>query len=345
MYRTFNATQPAATDTAMHQKWSDAITAGMKVGRIQVDWSDLEPQPNQYDKSELEEKLIEMEDSGLLPFVLISTIDSEGYTLPDDITDKNSPTLLINGIHIDDSIILDRFENLLAWAVPMITAYGGWALAVGNEPGNFLLDNPQEEEHIVNFLSHARAYSHAINKQLAVAMTIAYWNSELGYEFHTPLIENSDFVSINYYATDTQSYFDDNAVSINSELDHILSLAGDKYVVFQELGASGGYDMSTSLMNASETKQAEFYEAFFTRMRSENLLKAAFIFQLVDWDPALVETHYTQPLTAAGLPEDFILRFVESYETIGLIKYTDGSERLAWSSVLEEITRLAQDSP
>ncbi|MES9972373.1 MAG: hypothetical protein ABW092_20260 [Candidatus Thiodiazotropha sp.] len=343
MYTSFNPTQPAATDTAMQQKWDDAIDAGMQVARIQVDWSGLEPLPSQYDRSELEEKLIEMEDSGLQPFVLISTIDSEGYTIPEDLTDSGSETGLVNGIHFDDPVILERFENLLDWAVPLITEHGGWALAVGNEPGNYIIDNPLEEEHIVNFLAHARAYSHAIDDQLAITMTIAYWNSEQGHVFHTPLIENSDFVSINYYAIDTQSYFDDSPISINNEIDQIISLAGEKYIVFQELGASAGYDTTTSLMNASETKQAEFFETFFTRMNNEGLLKAAFIFQLVDWDPVLVDTYYNQPLTAAGLPQDFILRFVESYETMGLIRYSDGSQRAAWDRVLAEIARLAQD--
>jgi hypothetical protein len=43
----------------------------------------------------LEEKLIEMKNYGLQPFVLLSTIDSEGFTLPSDLTDTKTATLLL----------------------------------------------------------------------------------------------------------------------------------------------------------------------------------------------------------------------------------------------------------
>ncbi|MCG8081665.1 MAG: hypothetical protein JAY73_11700, partial [Candidatus Thiodiazotropha taylori] len=76
LFKSFNAEQPAVTDTAMQARWNDALNQGMDVARIQVDWADLEPQPNQYNTDLLLEELMEMQQSGLQAFVLLSTIDS-----------------------------------------------------------------------------------------------------------------------------------------------------------------------------------------------------------------------------------------------------------------------------
>jgi hypothetical protein len=339
----FNINQPPDTNSAMHQKWNEAIDAGMKIGRIQVDWIELEPYPYEYDMAAFEEKLFELKNDGLQPFVLLSTIDSEGFTIPSDLTDSNTGTLLADDMHFDDPQIFDRFEKLLDWVVPMIISHGGWVLSVGNEPGNFLNDHPSEQEHIANFLYNARAYSHSIDNRLAITMTLAFGSIKQGHDFHVSLLANSDVLSFNYYASDTQSYYDDISASINNELDIMLDLAGDKSIVFQELGASAGYDDTPSQINASEIKQSQFFEEVFSRMKAEEKIRAAVIFQLVDWDPVLVDTLYTQPLLNSGVSQDYVFRLAENLETIGLIRYSDGSERIAWQTVLNEIRLLKQN--
>jgi hypothetical protein len=129
----------------------------------------------------------------------------------------------------------------------------------------------------------------------------------------------------------------------NNELDIMLDLAGDKSIVFQELGASAGYDDTPSQINASEIKQSQFFEEVFSRMKAEEKIRAAVIFQLVDWDPVLVDTLYTQPLLNSGVSQDYVFRLAENLETIGLIRYSDGSERIAWQTVLNEIRLLKQN--
>jgi hypothetical protein len=339
--RGFNAVQPSATNMAMEDRWQEALNHGMDVGRIQVDWVDLEPQSNQFDKSYLEQKLTQMENDGLEPFVLLSAIDSEGYTLPNDLVDPNSNTLLTNDMQFDDPIILARFKNLLDWVVPMIVAHGGWVLAIGNEPGNFIVDHPEVESEVVNFLSSALDHAHGIDSQLAITMTLAFGNIEQGYSFHESILEYVDVASYNYYASDTDYFFDNNSSNINQEIDIMLAAAGSKQVIFQELGAAGGYEHTTSLMNTSLTDQAEFFETVFSRMQAEERLRVAVVFQLVDWDPDLVDLLYSQILIQEGFPEEFVLRFEESLVTTGLIRYSDGSSRPSWNKVLEYIELFA----
>lgn len=337
----FNASQPRKTNRRMNRAWRKALAAGMDVSRIQVDWAELEPRPGDYDTKRLEALLAQMEADELQSFVLLSTIDSDGYTIPSDLKNDESETLLADGMRFDDLRIVQRFRALLDWVVPMVVDHGGWVLSVGNEPGNFLSDAPEAERPMVNFLAAAREHAHGIDPRLAITMTLAYWNLEQGHSFHIPILEKSDVASFNYYASDTDVFFDDNPASINNEIDTMLAAAGEKYLIFQELGAAAGYDRFPSQMNATKKKQAAFFDAVFTRMEAEERMRVAVVFQLVDWDPKLVEEVYTRPFLQEGLPEDFVLRFAESLETIGLLRFASGTKRRAWRRVLKQIKKFS----
>lgn len=339
MIRGFNATQSPQTSTNMDARWSEAITTGMSVGRIQVDWSELEPQAGQYDKQFLDAALAAMQADGLQVFVLLSTIDSEGFTLPPDLVDPASSQLLANGMALDDPVILDRFRNLLDWVVPMIVSRGGWVLSVGNEPGNMLADNPSAEQGFVNFLAAARTHAHTINPNLAITMTLAQGWVEKGSNSHLAFLAQSDVASFNYYAADSDFFFDNNPATVNQEIDQMLNVAGDKLLILQELGAAGGYESKPSRMNATLAGQQQFFETVFAKMQSEPGFRVAVVFQLVDWDPVLVDTLFTQPLMNEGVPQGFIDRLAESLETTGLIRYADGSSRPAWDSFIQWIVR------
>ena len=339
MIKGFNITQPPQTNTNMNARWSEAIANGMTVGRIQIDWSELEPLANQYDKQFLDDALSEMQADGLQIFVLLSTIDSEGFTLPPDLVDSASNTLLASGMELDDPVILERFSKLLDWVVPMVVSRGGWVLSVGNEPGNFLTDTPSAQQGFVNFLASARTHAHSINPDLAITMTLAQSSIERGGTSHIAFLEQSDVASFNYYASDTNIFFDNDSVTVNQEIDQMLNVAGDKLLILQELGAAGGHESKPGLMNASLAGQQQFFETVFTKMEAEPRFRATVVFQLVDWDPSLVDTFFTQPFINEGLPQDFIDRFAESLETTGLIRYADGSSRPAWDSFIQWVVK------
>ena len=164
-------------------------------------------------------------------------------------------------------------------------------------------------------------------------MTLSQLQIENGATFHIPLLEQSDVASFTYYGLDPGYYADDPA-KVNQEIDQMLSAAGDKFVVLQEIGGSGGYENNPSSMDASLTKQQQFLENAFAKMESEPRLRVATVFQLVDWEPALVDSFYTQFFIQEGLPLDFIDRFAESIKTTGLIRYQDGSPRPSWNTFI-----------
>ncbi len=326
----FNASHPVATEQSITQHWHQAINAGMRSGRVQMDWYALEPQPGVYHLQELTSQLKWLSDAGVQPFLLISTVASEGFSLPADLLDSHSSTGLFEGRHLDDPIIQARFNQLMDQVVPLLVAHQGWAISIGNEPGNLLEHQPQHETPMVNFLRNAREHIHQLNEQMAVTMTLAYFNVELGYNFHRQILQYSDFACFNYYATTGDVFFDGTKDIVEQEIDHMLTLAEGKLLVLQELGAAAGFTDKPSTMQANEQKQAVFFEHVFDKLNREARFRAAYIFQMVDWDPQLVDSYYTQVLLAEGLSVDFATRFAESLETTGLIKLSNGGERAAW---------------
>lgn len=340
MIKGFNGAQPEETDQAMAARWAEALEAGMQVGRIQVDWAELEPAPGVFAESAILPQLEALQQDGLSAFVLLSTIDSEGYTLPPDLSDADDSTMLAEGLSIDGDTISRRFNALLDWLVPQMVAHGAWVLAVGNEPGPLIENEPEQGDQLVNFLKQARERVRAIEPRLAVTMTLNYEMMQLASSRHADFIAHSDVASFNYYGSSATGMSEQHDNVINHELTDMLSVASGKQVIFQELGAAAGYDDRPSLTGGTTQSQRAFFDTVFMRMRDEPRLRVAVIFQLVDWDPDLVDELYTQPLLAAGVEADFAARFAESLNTLGLIRFRDGSSRPAWQRVLGEISYL-----
>jgi hypothetical protein len=97
-------------------------------------------------------------------------------------------------------------------------------------------------------------------------------------------------------------------------------------MVIQELGMHSG----NTVLNSSEEIQRIFFETFFQEMNKNEQINVAYVFQLVDWSPELTDL-YIKIFEDEGLPQDYIDAFSESLETIGLIQYSDGKSKPAWT--------------
>ena len=113
----------------------------------------------------------------------------------------------------------------------------------------------------------------------------------------------------------------------------MLDVSGEKNIVIQELGMYSG----NTTLNSSQEIQRKFFEVFFSEMKKEERIKAAFNFQLVDWSPEVTEL-FNEMLEVEDLPQDFIDQFAESLETIGLISYNNGERKKAWDEFLFWLT-------
>lgn len=331
---------PIGTAAAIDLRWAEAKAAGMKVGRVHVGWDQLEPAPNNFDISDLQSALDSAKADNLQILLLIETIDSDGFQLPSDLIDPNNSYGLAANRRFDDPVILNRFSNLLNEILPLLQVHQIFAISVGNEPDNYFDDvvadsaqGLQWVEALANFLSHARDHIQTQIPGTAVGMTLTQGQLEKGVDAMGQVVDAADVAIFNYYCQDPNFQVQSSTV-VAAEVNQIFNAARGKPIVIQELGCPAG--KNPTIINASEAAQAAFFEAVATELAAYPAFRAVFAFQMVDWSPSLV-SQITQSLRDEGY-NTLADQFDESLSSIGLLRYTNGSPRPAWSSFLQAIT-------
>ncbi|MFP4024141.1 MAG: hypothetical protein ACLFVR_06400 [Thiohalospira sp.] len=304
----------------MTARWDDAINAGMTVGRLQIDWPELEPSPNTYDKVNFEQRLMEMRAEGLQIFLLISAYDSGEPVVPDDLQEKN----------FDDPEFIQRFKNLMDWVIPLLVEYDGFLISISNEAENSFGEVPGLDNQILIFLQEIKEHVHQLNENMAVTVTFSEGSLDEDKPGIYDILAECDVACFNFYGAKSQFtpplyYVAQTESEIKSDIQRMLDVSGEKKIVIQELGMYSG----NTTLNSSQEIQRKFFEVFFSEMKNEERIKAAFNFQLVDWSTEVTEI-FAQELEDEGMTQEFIDQFSESLETIGLINYSNGMRKEAW---------------
>jgi|AntRauTorckE5430_2_1112549.scaffolds.fasta_scaffold06073_2 hypothetical protein len=320
----FNPSNPPETLDSIAVSWDDAINAGMSVGRLQIDWPELEPSPNTYDKVNFEQRLMEMKAEGLQIFLLISAYDSGEPVVPDDLKDMG----------FDDPEFIQRFKNLMDWVIPLLVEYEGFLISISNEAENSFGEVFDLDNQILIFLQEIKAHVHQINENMAVTVTFSEGSLDEDKPGIYEILTQCDVASFNFYGAKSQFtaplyYVAQTESEIRADIRRMLDVSGEKNIIIQELGMYSG----NTALNSSQEIQRKFFEVFFTEMKNEDRIKAAFNFQLVDWSPEVTEI-FSEMLEDEDLPQEFIDQFAESLETIGLINYNDGTRKKAWDEFL-----------
>ncbi len=325
MIEGFNISNPSATIDSMAVRWSEAKSAGMTVGRVQLDWSELETTPGSYDKTALQGRLEDLKAQDLQPLLLISAYDSDGTTVPFD----------LDGTRMNDERLVNRFKALLEWVVPMLVENGGWAISISNEPDNSFGEIPTLAADMASFTGTVRDYVHTISPELAVTVTFAAGNLAVHSDAIRRILAECDVACWNFYGSyldaENNTYTTKSVPEIYSSLDALLKLSNTQKVVIQELGMHIGLDSSPEI-------QRQFYQTFFEQMQVEAQLEAAFAFQLVDWSPETLDI-YTESFDTESFPPGLLEAFVESLGTIGLLNQNNGQARPAWDELTLWIRR------
>ena len=179
------------------------------------------------------------------------------------------------------------------------------------------------------FLSEVKEHIRTLDPDMAVTVTFAEGSLDDDTPGIDALLEVCDVACWNFYGAESRvssPYFvAQTEKEIRSDIRRMLDVSGEKNIVIQELGMYSG----NTALNSSRETQLRFFELFFTEMKRTERIKAAYIFQLVDWSPEVTEI-FARLLEEEGLPEDFIEQFSESLETIGLIDYDTGERKIAW---------------
>jgi hypothetical protein len=323
--RGFNPDNPPETLDAMDAGWQEAIDAGMSVARLQIDWPELEPSPNTFDKAVLESRLDEMKSQGLQTFLLISAYDSGEAVVPADLLGKA----------FDDPEFIERFKNLMDWVIPMLVEYDGYLISISNEAENSFEEVPDLHKDILTFLLEVKKHVHEIDERMAVTVTFSEGSLDGNKPGIDELLEASDVIAWNFYGGDFQAdgspyYYPANSENaIKADVARLLNESGEKNIVIQELGMWSG----NTHLDSSEEIQRKFFEVFFAEMQKHDRIKAAYNFQMVDWSPSTTQI-FSDSLIAEGLDQDFIDQFAESLNTIGLMHYSDGAKKPAWDELI-----------
>ena len=323
--------------------WDQAVEAGMTVGRVQIDWSGLEPAPGQYDATEFRDALAFAERGGMHVYVTLSTLDSEELTLPADLIGPDGA--LNGGLRLDDPDVLARFDAFLAWFVPQLTEADIWGLSLANEFDNLINEGAVSADEVLTFLSHGMDTVRALDPDLAVTATFSGGAVTTLPDFTAALIDRADLVAYNTYCL-TDWITVNGPAAWQSKLDLWKRFAGDKPIFLQELGCPVGYGALTSGPYAGEPThiggsrdiQADYVAFHMAAFAEDPQLRAATFFQLLDWSPE-VTAHYgaATEFTEEG---EIWFRLEEWLATSGFCRSEDLSCGPAWQVWLDGLATL-----
>lgn len=327
---------PKATRKKADVLWDRAVRAGMSTARVHLDWADLETGPGRYDRDTLKERLREYSREGLSSFVGIYAVDSGGLTLPRDLTDRRSPTGIAGGRSLNDPEILRRYARMLDWAVPLIVQEGGYVLTIANEPASYMEERRGEAESVIGFFRHAAEHVHRLNPRLAVTVTLTSTAAIEEKFYHDEVIEIVDAAAYNYYGLKLTDRFVLNTPffeTVPRDLATLINAAGGKPVLLQELGCPAGWSERPSVIGSTPSAQSDFFRVALREIRERPALRAAYVFQMVDWSGWLSET-FVEGFLEEELPQPFIDSFREWLESSGFITYDQARVRPAWEVFL-----------
>ncbi len=320
-----------------------AIDAGMTIGRAQIDWRDLETAPGVYDSYELNEVLEYAGSDGLHIFVTFSSIDTDGLTLPDYLSEEN--TMPFEGHLLSDPEIETPFLAFLDWFIPELAKHNVWGLALGNEVDTPINDNLITQAEALAHLLAGAMRVRALDPALAVTVTLTGDANKRLPDFTDALLAGLDFVSFNTYCIS-----DWLIVNQRNEWQNVMqrwkNTAGDKQIFIQELGCPTGYGGDISGPNAgrenglggSVEQQQEFFDFWLDVFVNDPQYRAATVFQLFDWSPELSRI-YEEAFAAEGAALAGA-RLTEWLATVGMCRWSDTECRPAWDSFLTHLAAI-----
>jgi hypothetical protein len=317
--------------------WTSALNAGMDTQVVAFNWNELEPTKGTYNKQLLQSRLAQAEAESTAPMLMLTGPQTDEMALPHDL-DGREGFALRYGRSIDDPVIVERYKQLLDWVVPMLSAFNGWAIVVGNEVDMRLQKEPAQAASYLNFLKAARDHVHWINPDMAVAMTVTAAPVYLADPMILPFIAESDFASYTFYCDASWSGWME--PTLDFVMPYLQASANQKPIVFQEFGCASGYvDGRPSGIANSPAIQAEFTEAFIKVVDRTPQVRAAYAYQLSDLSSAEIDYYLALGDTYLVTKEqrDYWTGHIELLGTLGLCENDTGTTKPAWQKLVAGI--------
>jgi hypothetical protein len=298
-----------------------ATSVGCSGAVLSYSWPALESTSGVVDAAELE-GVIEFQEGRVL-YLGIQVLNTTVAELPPD----------LEGVALDASAVLDRFENFLEQLAPSLEHMR--YLSIGNEVDVYLALHPDQRPAWLHFLEHAATTARRVAPGILVGTTVTERGAEdAGY---VELVAGLDVHCVTFYhgrsGVDGEFEVADLAARRIQEL--VDGIEDDRPVVFQELG----HPSHPSL--AGEDEQARFVASAFEGLDAVRT-RVPFVnwFLLYDFPPEFVRgqvAYYGLDPEAA----DDLTAFLGS---LGLHR-SDGSEKPGWQVFVDASRRWLGDLP
>ena len=293
------------------------------VGYVADDWT--------IDVSSADMWLTVINQMNLVPYVSLAVIDTNNLQIPYAFRDPADERELAPGLSFDDPQVIARLNELLDQLVPVLIAHDGFYLSIGNEVDIWLAAHPDQIGPYTTLLTAARDHVHTLAPQLAVGTTLTSEVIEHP-EISGPLIAASDAVSYTYYHMANSQVLD--PATFPAAIDALVTLAGDKQILFQEVGYPSGWKTDTQIGSSVEL-QKQFVEILFPTMASHTQIRFWSFLHIGDWGPdtlAKFEAYY-------GIRDP---KFIEYLGTLGL-HWNDGTPKPGFEAFLQGLGGCAVD--
>jgi len=291
----------------------EAKSLGVQFTCLMAQWSALEPRSGEYRLAELENGVRGLTSAGLRMCITVQTLDTNNRTLPADL--RNEP--------FDSPVVRERFEALLNALAPKLTDAVRYVM-LGNEADVYLAAHPNEIEAYAGFVERGREHLRTLRPGLPVGVTTTFNGLRDNPQIVGRINAAMDVFALTYYPI--KSDFRVRPVSdIASDFDQMTQAAGQKPLVFQEIG----YPADPRL-GSSEDQQAAFVDAIFEAAQAHASQIGFFNFFLLhDFNGQAVE----QLLDYYQLGDSNSRAFLSS---LGL-KRAYGTPRKAWARFQERL--------
>ncbi len=316
---------------AIDEAYIELLDRGMHGLAGFVNWADMLNADGSINTAELVQSLENITVLGLTPYLVIATIDTNNLQVPWEYRDPGDERELAPGMRFDSPEMIARFGELLDVVVPILIEHDGFYLSVGNEVDIWLAQRPDQIEAYTSFVQAAKERIQSIAPQLAVGATLTS-NVLVSPKTWTPVLDVSDAISYTYYHIDETGVLE--ASLFPQVLDDLVGLAGEKQILFQEIGIPSGWATDTTIGGSVEL-QRQFVETLFPEMASHPQIRFWSFLTLGDWSDEQVA--YFSEYYGIDTPE-----FIEYLGTLGLI-WNDGTPKPGYQEFLMGLGGCAAD--
>jgi hypothetical protein len=228
----------------------------------------------------------------------------------------------LRGLSFDSPQMKQRFRALFDALLPHLDRHVLY-LSIGNEVDVYL-SRSNEWAAYQSFYEDAAAHVRARAPWLKVGVTSTFDGAELKWPGEVAALNTtSDVFILTYYAVD-ERFLPEDSRSPLDDLPRAAALAGDRPLVFQEVGYP-----SSAVLSSSEQQQADFVSSVFAAWRSTASISYLNFSQMHDYDPA-----YCSTLSALyGMPGN--VEFEAFLCSIGL-REAGGRPKLGWAALERE---------